>query len=192
MRKILKIFKITALAAAVLFLVSFSVVFGVGQYHCQIPEKADAIIVLGAAINTPALYNRSMQGLRLYQQGKGAEMILSGGRISDQDISEAQYMKKVIEKNSARPVPLILEQNSHSTFENIKNSKALDPQAKSLVIVSDRFHLARAALVAKRNGFGPVYWSAPDPFYYSKSDLIYYYFRETAALVWYLPKLVFN
>jgi len=154
-------------------------------------KNADAVIILGAAINTPALYNRSLEGLKLYEEGKANVVIASGGKISDRDISEAEYMLKVITKNSDKPVPVILEDQSHNTYENIKNSRSKHP-AKSAVIVSDKYHLARAVLMALRQGYWPVYWSAPDPPYYRRSELNYYYLRESIALISYLPKFIFN
>lgn len=168
--------------ASLLFVIIF------GQIKPNIP-KADAVIILGAAINTPALYDRSLEGLKVFESGKADLMILSGGRVSDADISEAGYMRKVILKNSSSTPPLLLEEQSHSTYENLANTKALAPQVKSLIVVSDRFHLARAVLVAKVVGFKPVYWQAPDPGYYPFDELAFYYFREAAALLSYLPRL---
>jgi uncharacterized SAM-binding protein YcdF (DUF218 family) len=118
--------------------------------------------------------------------------VLSGGRISAADISEAGFMQKVIKKNSSTTPSMILEEQSHSTYENIKNSKALLPQAQSVVVVSDKFHLARAALLAKRAGFKKVYWSGPEPSYYKTTELAYYYLREAVALIFYLPKIIKN
>lgn len=155
-------------------------------------KKADAIIILGAAINTPALYNRTLEGLKLYDEGKADVLVLSGGKISEPDISEAQYMQKVIKKNSTENVPVILEDQSHNTEENIKNSKAKVPNAKSVIIVSDEFHLARAVLLAKRNGFDPVYWSSPKPTYYNPKELRHYYLREMEAMVGYIPTFIWN
>jgi uncharacterized SAM-binding protein YcdF (DUF218 family) len=156
-------------------------------------ERADAVIVLGAAINTPALYERAKRGLELYEEGKADTMVLSGGRISDSDISEAQYMEKVIQGNTTQPVRYILEENSHSTYDNIYNSKAkLSDTADSVIIVSDEFHLARAVLLAKRAGFEKVYWSAPEPFYYSHQNLRFYYTREFFAMLSYIPRFLFG
>ena len=191
MKKLWKIYKYLAVIVFTLFLIDAVVVFAFSVYRPAMP-KTDAIVILGAAINTPALYNRSVEGLRLYEQGKGEVLVLSGGRISDKDISEAGYMKKVINKNAKSGGYYILEENSHNTYENIKNSKSLLPNAKSIVIVSDSFHLARSFLVAKRAGFEDVYWSSPKPTYYKKSELAFYYIREVFAMVSYIPKFVTN
>ncbi len=172
-----------------LFVLDVAVVLGFSQYRPQI-QKADAVVVLGAAIYTPALYNRSLEGLSLYEQGKAPEIVVSGGRISDKDISEAGYMKKIITANAKEEVPVILEDQSHSTYENLKNTREKIGQGKSIIIVSDEFHLARAVLLAFRMGFHPVYWSAPKPTYYNKKDLAYYYMREVFAMISYIPKFI--
>lgn len=186
-----KIYKGIAIAVFTLLLLDLVVVLFFGFYRPQI-KPADAIVVLGAAINTPAIHNRSLQGLKIYEEGGAKIMVLSGGRISDKDISEAGYMRKLIEKNSTQPVPLILEENSHSTYENLNNTKAKIGSGKSLIVVSDSYHLARAVIMAKRAGFGPVYWSSPDPKYYKNSELAFYYLRELVAMFAYLPKFVFG
>ena len=189
MKKAWRIIKICTFAAGGVFLASLLFVIIFGQTKPGIP-KTDAVIILGAAINTPALYNRSLEGLSIYESGKADLIILSGGRVSDKDISEAGYMKKVIYRHASGTLPIILEEQSHSTFENLENAKILAPQVKSLVVVSDRFHLARGVLVAKAAGFKPVYWSAPDQSYYPLNELAFYYVREAVALISYLPRLI--
>ena len=154
-------------------------------------KKSDAIIVLGAAINSPALYNRSMEALRLYEEGNAPLIVLSGGRISEKDISEATYMQRSLQSKAAVPLNLILEEDSHTTFENIRNSKARLKDADSVIIVTDKFHLARTWITAKAAGFKNVSWSAPDT-NYPRRELVYHYFREFVAIIAYVPKLVFN
>jgi uncharacterized SAM-binding protein YcdF (DUF218 family) len=105
-------------------------------------------------------------------------------------------MRQVIEhqvaKTGERMPRLILETKSVNTFQNIHNSKASIPNAKSVVVVSDCYHLARPVLLAKRDGFQKVYWGAPAPTYYSDMDLTHYYVREVAGMVSYIPKFVTN
>ena len=155
-------------------------------------EKADAIIVMGAAINSPALYNRSLEAPNLYEQGLAPVMVLSGGKISDKDISEATYMQRAIQSKAVQPLNLILDEESHNTFENISNSKSRLGDADSVIIVTDKFHLARSVIMAHAAGFKTVYWHAPKGEYYPRNELIYYYIRESVAMVAYLPKFVFK
>lgn len=190
MKKLWKIVKyLLSIIIAVLILDVLIIVFF--SFYRPSIKKADAIVVLGAAINTSAAYNRSLEGLRLYQAGDAPVIILSGGQDYSGAISEARYMENVVESLSQDSTPIILEDQSHSTYDNLKNTKAeLGGQAGSLIIVSDSFHLARAVLVAKRLGFDPVYWSSPKPLYYNPSELLYYYTREVFAMLDYLPKFV--
>lgn len=191
MSKIWKLYKILAVTAVTVLIIDTVVVLFFSWYRPPI-QKANAIVVLGAAINTPALYNRSLEGLRLYEAGDAQMIVASGGRISDKDISEAGYITKTIEANSSTTVPVILEENSHDTYENLNNTKSKIGSGKKIIIVSDEFHLARAVLMAERLGFKVVYWSSPKPIYYSKSELAFYYMREVFAMLAYVPKFVFN
>ncbi len=181
--------KIIVCIAVIVVALDAALVFGMAHYRRNI-KKADAILVLGAAIYTPALYNRTLEGLNLYQNGKADEMVLSGGKIASADISEAEYMEKVVKANSTVLPQYVLEDQSHNTYENIINSKKKLGGKTRVVIVSDRFHLARAVLMAKREGYDEVYWSAPDPSYYSEKELRFYYFRELVAMISYLPHFI--
>lgn len=184
-----KILTTLAILAGLLVAADLVLVWGIAHIRPEI-KHADAVIVLGAAINTPALTNRTLEGLELYESGKADVMVLSGGKISEADISEAQYMEKVIKKNATKKVNYIFEEESHSTYDNIKNSKAKLGDKDSVIVVSDAFHLARAVLMAKRAGFETVYWSAPSSGYYRHDELRYYYFRELIAMFNYLPKFI--
>ncbi len=189
----MKIFKkilIVFFALVALFLVTDAgLVWGMAHWHPKI-EHADSIIVLGAAINTPALVNRTEKALELYQAGKADQIVFSGGKIADPDISEAKFMEKVIKKNTNEKVNYILEDQSHNTYENIKNSRDKVQNSDSVIIVSDAFHLARAVVMAKSVGFKKVYWAAPSTGYYSHKELRYYYFREFVAMINYIPKFL--
>ncbi len=186
-----RLIKTILIVFAIVFIVNAGLILTIANWRPEI-KGSDAVIILGAAINTPALKNRTLEGLQLYEQGKADVMILSGGKISNADISEAEYMAKVINYETQGGAKYVLEDQSHTTYENIKNSKAKLGDSDSVIIVSDEFHLARAVLLAKRAGFETVYWSAPKPDYYSAKDLRYYYFREFLAMLNYIPKFLFG
>lgn len=191
MKILIKVLKISAVIVGLILVLDAGLILTFANWQPTI-TKADSVIILGAAINTPALTNRTLTALHLYQDGKADSIILSGGKIADADISEAQFMQKVINRNTADPINYIMEDQSHTTYENIKNSKAKMGDKDSIIIVSDKFHLARAFLVAKRAGFETVQWASPQPDYYSKQDLHYYYIREFVAILSYIPKFIFG
>lgn len=186
-KRILKYILIILLLIAV---IDASLIIGFAKLQPQIP-KSDAAIVLGAAIGSPAAYNRALRAAVLVEAGKTDTVVVSGGKISDSDQSEAQYMAKVITSKTSEQKPvIILEPDSHSTYENIKNARAKIPEAKSVVIVSDEFHLARGFLLAKRAGFQDVFWTSPEPDYYKRGELLWYYLREFAAMINYIPHFI--
>lgn len=185
------IFKI--LVFAILLVVVADIAFVVVM--AKLPSRfdyADKAIVLGAAINTPALKNRTLTALKLYEYNKVGELVLSGGKISPNDISEAEYMEQVITRNQDQNVPYVLEDQSHNTYENIHNAQKFLKDTDSVVIVSDEFHVARAFLLAKRAGIEKVYWQSPEPTYYTQRQLNFYYMREIVAMLAYIPKFIFN
>ena len=192
MQRLKSIIYKVGLVILVIFVIDAGLVFGFATYRPALPERADAIVVLGAAIYSPALQKRTITALDLYQQGRAGIIVLSGGRISDRDITEAQYMHRVISLATDKPVSVLQDDQAGTTYENIQNTKKLLPNAHSLIIVSDSFHLARAVLLAKRAGFEDVYWRSPDQGHYNAVDKRYYYSREFAAMLWYIPKFIFN
>ncbi len=191
MKSLRKILWGIAILIFIILIADITLVLGFGSYRTEV-KKADAIIVLGAAIGSPAAYNRALEAVRLVEAEKTNTVVVSGGKIVSKDQSEATYMQKVIKAKSTKEPTVILEDQSHNTYENIKNSKIKIPEAKSVIIVSDEFHLARGVMLAKRAGFEDVYWSSPPPLYYSKIELRRYYFREIIAMLSYIPKFITN
>jgi uncharacterized SAM-binding protein YcdF (DUF218 family) len=191
MKKVSKIVKRLFIFAIGLLVLDFLCIVFFSLYSPKL-QKADMIVVLGAAINTPASYNRSLQGLKLYEQGLAPVIVLSGGQDFPGAVTEAKYMEAVIQSNSKKPVPIILEDESHSTYDNINFTKQkFGNNVGSIIIVSDSYHLARASIMAYREGFRPVYYSSPEINYYGFQDLIYYYVREMLAMISYIPKFIF-
>ena len=190
MKSLKKIVKWASLFIIVVIIADAAIVFSFANSQSGI-HRADAIIVMGAAINSTAVYNRTIKALELYEQEKAPVLVLSGGRISDEDISEATYMQRVLQENTDEVLNLILEEESNSTYENIKNSKEKLGEVSSIIIVTDKYHIARSVLVAKRAGFAEVMWSASDT-EFSGEDIRYHYLREMAAMISYLPKFIRN
>jgi vancomycin permeability regulator SanA len=62
------------------------------------PSKSDCIIVLGCQVKgkSPSLFlqERLNDGIRLYKEGYGKYILVSGGKGAGEDITEASAMKK--------------------------------------------------------------------------------------------------
>ncbi|HBC96251.1 MAG TPA: YdcF family protein [Clostridium sp.] len=119
------------------------------------PEKSDCIIVLGCRVYgitpSPFLIGRLNRGLELYQNGYGNYIIVSGGKGQGENISEAEAMRTYLASRGMDSSRIIVEDKSASTMANLINSKKImDTMGfKTAVIVSNKYHLKRASLMAK-------------------------------------------
>lgn len=154
------------------------------------PERAGCIIILGASVYgtvpSPALLGRLEEGLRLYRQGYASAFIVSGAQGRGEAISEAEAMRRYLLEKGIPAEAILLEDRSHSTWENLRFSQAIMQQRgmKRAVVVSNRFHLQRAALMAQRLGMEASYsgiFMAQHP-----STEIKGFLRETAAILSFL------
>ncbi len=155
-------------------------------------RPADAIVVLGAAVWSggrpgPSLYARTQHAITLYRAGYSSRLILSGG-LGKYPPAEAEAMRQLALAAGVPEQALVLEDRSHSTEENLANSKALmDARGwRTAVIVSDPFHLLRAEMIARDLGmeaFGSPARNSSNYTIYEQR--IYYTTREALALIWY-------
>lgn len=130
----------------------------------QKPEPGlDYIVVLGAQVkgNRPslALSHRIWEAAEYLKENPGTKAILSGGKGTGEDISEAQCMRQELEKLGISEERLIEENKSTSTQENIVFSHALleaDSRKKAeqkeirIGIVTNNFHIYRGTAIAKK------------------------------------------
>ncbi|EPY2272530.1 YdcF family protein [Clostridium sporogenes] len=149
---ILAILIITILASKIIY-------FGVKSQ----PQKSDSIIILGCKVKgndpTPFLQWRLDEGLRLYNEGYGKYIIVSGSKGPGENISEAEAMEKYLVQKGVDKNFIILEDKSKNTLENIKFSKKKmeDNNLKSSIIVSNKYHLKRAELLCQKEGIKASY-----------------------------------
>ncbi len=176
---------------------SFAVVvyFAIAKH---LPTHADAAIVLGAKVNlddTPSdpLFNRTSEAVNLFKAGTVDWVITTGGQGLGY-LPESKSARSIALKDGVPIADVLLETDSHTTYENIEDivPVAAANNIHSVVIVSDRFHLARGVIVAKFFGFKPVYSDYPDTSSYTAKELVINYARESAALIAYMPRLIWE
>src|SRR5699024_5512242 len=77
-----------------------------------------------------------------------AQIIVSGGQGPDEPISEALAMYRYLVHNNVNPSAITMEDQSTSTFENIKYTKALIEHyyenEPNILCVTSQFHIMRA------------------------------------------------
>lgn len=112
-------------------------------------------IILGAKVNgvvpSLSLRYRLEAALHYAKEHPHVKLILSGGQGPDEDISEAEAMKRYLMENGIEENRLILETTSTSTYENILFSKKLLPSSvNSVTIITSDYHLARSREIARQ------------------------------------------
>jgi uncharacterized SAM-binding protein YcdF (DUF218 family) len=149
--------------------------------HSPVPN-AKSMIILGAKLNgdqpSLALKSRLDVALVYLHNNSVTKVIVSGGKGSDELVSEAEAMKKYLMDHQIGASRIQTEALSTSTFENIKFSKKL-LQGEPIILVSNDFHILRAKMIAKRQGLLVDTLAAPTP----KSVRVQLYLREYIAYI---------
>lgn len=116
------------------------------------------LIVLGAQMkeNGPsvALARRLDLAAAYLMENPDTVCVVSGGRGSNEPISEAEGMSAYLVKKGIDPARIVLEEQSHNTLQNLVNSRRLIPEGETKVgVVTNRFHVYRSVQLAKKQGF---------------------------------------
>lgn len=150
----------------------------------------DYVIVLGAGVNgtQPSLIlsERINSAYTYLSDHPHTIAVLSGGQGSGEDISEAQCMFLQLTARGIDPDRLWLEDQSTSTRENLRFSRALIEEKTGMrpnraAIISNEFHLFRAGLFAREQGIEMIGVPAKTTWVALRVN---YFLREIVA-VWY-------
>ena len=181
-------------AAVALVLVPLVILEGYVIAEGRQPPAEDepaVVIVLGAGVNgtepSLSLRTRLDKALEYLEYWPDIPAVLTGGTGYGEEISEAQCMYDYLTEHGVESDRLILEDQAANTAENFAYSKPLlyeagvDPARDTVAVVTNDFHLARAELIAARQGYGDVVGiPAPLPWVHLE---INYHLREAFALV---------
>lgn len=127
------------------------------------PKVSDCIVVLGCQVKgtypSPFLQTRLNEVVRLYKEGYGKYIIVSGGKGNGEDITEAMAMKTFLLDKGIDENKIVMEDKSRNTMENLVFSKNVMDYIgfKSAVVVSNKYHLKRASLISKSLGMNASY-----------------------------------
>jgi uncharacterized SAM-binding protein YcdF (DUF218 family) len=140
---------------------------------------ADAIVVLGCGARS-RLARRVERGVGLYRADVAPLLVLTGGGRGPEP--EAAAMRRLALAAAVPEAALLIEPHSRNTWENARESARLLRLRglRRVVLVSDRVHLPRAALLFRRAGLnvaGRVGVRPPSPLWELGAV-----FREIAAL----------
>jgi len=154
-------------------------------------RRADFVVVLGSGLARgdrvpPLLASRLERGRHVYQTlvGRGKTrpvLIVSGGKGSDEQISEAEAMARYLIERGVPADHVVREDQSGTTEENLTFSQAIMERSRPgyrCIVVTSNYHVFRAAMLARRLGVnGQVTGSRTAGYYWPTAML-----REFAAV----------
>lgn len=158
----------------------------------KVKENLDYLIVLGAHVDgtrlTLALLERTRRALLYMEENPSTKAVLSGGKGTGEEISEAQAMYRYLTEHGIERDRLLLEEKSTNTKENLAFSlKVIGTMDVSVGVVTNNFHVLRGVLIGRKCGCRHIY---PVPSRYRSWRLLIYIPREILALI--KDKLVGN
>lgn len=157
---VMKYLKYTVTGGISLFLLLCVFLFAYGNASTT-DYTEDAVIVLGAGIRgesvTYPLQTRLDGTVKYYKKNPSSVIVVSGGKGSQEDITEAEAMEKYLISEGIPKKKIIKEDKAESTTQNLMFSKILlderfgENNYKAVVITND-FHCFRAEWIADKIG----------------------------------------
>ena len=128
----------------------------------------DAVIVLGKGLDgdkvPPNLAKRLDKAIEYHEKNPKALIVVSGGKGSDEKLSEAQAMYDYLISKGMPEEIIIIEDKSTTTYENFIFStdilKERMGEDYSVAFISNRFHIWRAERLAKSLGINATHMGA--------------------------------
>lgn len=202
LRSVAKISGISALGvslcASLLFGSVFAAVIAGRAGNAVLP--AECGVVFGAAVTAlrddrgrvvaevagPGIARRVDTAVNLWKNRQIERIFLSGGKGEGMTRSEAEVMlERALKQGIPRNV-LVGEDTSKSTEENLQNVAMLTKDCRSIVAISDGYHLTRIRLLAWQQGMHLTTYPAqrqPDRAFELSSLL-----RETCGVIYYASR----
>ena len=118
-------------------------------------EGVDCILVLGCLVHdsgrpSDMLSDRLRRGLALYEAGAAPKLLMSGDH-GRENYDEVDAMKRYAVEAGVPTQDVFMDHAGFSTYESLYRARDVF-QAKTVLIVTQEYHLYRALHIAKRLG----------------------------------------
>lgn len=137
-------------------------------------KKADVAVILGNKVNEDGTLSKRLEkrlacGLNLFRQKRIKKIIVSGG-LGKEGFYEGDKMKNYLVKNNIPPEVITVDNLGNNTIETVENTLRLKDSLnfKSLIVVSQYFHVTRTKMLFKQKGFKNL--SSVSPRYFEWRD----------------------
>lgn len=136
-----------------------------GSFSDAIPKNTDYLLVLGAGLRgknpSTILKGRILSAEKILNSNPNTKAVLCGGQGSDEVVSEASVMYRVMTQDGIDPDRLLVEDESRNTLQNVQNAiKRMDADANGkdykTAFATSNFHLSRARYIMEHYGLDPI------------------------------------
>ncbi|MFD8497043.1 YdcF family protein [Amycolatopsis sp. NPDC059657] len=165
----------------------YSIVYG--RIHSE--KGVDFVVILGSGLLggrtvPPLLTSRLNRGLSVlakeHRRNREPLIVTSGGQGPDEELPEARAMADYLVTAGLPRERILLEDRSRTTFENLTFSAEIMREHKKdyrCAVVTNNFHVLRAALIARRAKVNGQVIGSPTAWYFWPSATI----REFVAVL---------
>jgi uncharacterized SAM-binding protein YcdF (DUF218 family) len=180
-------------AFAVFCIITVSVIsfFMIREMNDRPPDSNTTVVVLGCKVKDGApslmLKRRLDTAYEYLADEPDVKVIVSGGKGSDELISEAQCMRDYLVEKGIAPERIYMEDKSTDTDENLCFSKIIiesESLPEHITIVTDGFHQFRSDMKAEKLDINSYNISAKTPIWLLPT----YWVREWYGVIYYLLK----
>ncbi|MCL1996764.1 MAG: YdcF family protein [Defluviitaleaceae bacterium] len=187
--KKIKKLTISLMLVALCLFVLWSVLLGfvVSNSSYFAPKNADAIVVLGHAIDdkgnpSPWLTARLKTAVELYAKGYAPYIILTGGVGPNSSVAVSYVMANHVLEAGVPPTSVLTEISSNNTYQNFNmvHSIAESLDMQSIIVVTNGFHMYRSLLLGGLY-FDNIY-PAPSPIPFGV-EVMLAYMREPLSVI---------
>ncbi|MBF4491899.1 YdcF family protein [Flavobacterium sp. MR2016-29] len=147
-------------------------------------KNADVAVILGNKVNEDGTLSERLKkrlecGLSLYQNHRIKKIIVSGG-LGKEGFFEGNKMRAFLVANKVPDSLIIVDNFGNNTRATVNNTMKLKDSLhfKSIIVVSQYFHVTRTKMLFKKQGFQNV--SSASPNYFEIKD-VYSIIREFAG-----------
>lgn len=147
------------------FLILESRILCTAQRAKNFSEDVDYLIILGAQVRgekiTDSLKRRLDRAYLYLCRHPETIVIVSGGQGKDEAVTEAFAMAKYLKTLGIDSERIIREEQSSTTWENLKfSAELIGSFCEKTAVVTNDFHLYRALLIGKNLGYTKLYGMA--------------------------------
>ncbi|MCX4993512.1 YdcF family protein [Streptomyces sp. NBC_00568] len=174
------------------FLFACFVTYGYLYGRLKVRKQLDFVVVLGSGLiggtRVPPLLASRLERAREVCESQAAQhgirptLITSGGQGADESMPEAEAMAQYLIDRGFPADTIVKENQSRTTLENLRFSKAIMEGSKPkyrCAVVTNNFHVFRAALIARDIGMRGQVLGSPTAAYFLPSATL----REFAAIL---------